>query len=260
MVRLEIIIYSEGCNGEELFTFQYGQIRNSIIICSSIVSCSIYIPVWLDQKCRIYGEETGMEKIYIPVWLDQKLFLEYSLCFLLLYLHSSMVRLEMPRYFGLCNVSSAFTFQYGQIRNICIYFCIHIKFSIYIPVWLDQKCIRNAKIEPSKSNLHSSMVRLEIYRAKEFCILMIVFTFQYGQIRNYSQDRIAGLLKRIYIPVWLDQKYIRFTNAKTFTSYLHSSMVRLEMPSKNIFTVQDEPFTFQYGQIRNYYSFFCKTW
>ena len=56
---------------------------------------------------------------------------------------------------------------------------------IYIPVWLDQKCLNNSNSSCIDDNLHSSMVRLEIeeYRAAED--RKNKFTFQYGQIRNH---------------------------------------------------------------------------
>ena len=55
---------------------------------------------------------------------------------------------------------------------------------IYIPVWLDQKCSRNSSI----------------------VAFSIIFTFQYGQIRNLVPARAFLSIHFIYIPVWLDQK------------------------------------------------------
>ena len=57
----------------------------------------------------------------------------------------------------------------------------------------------------------------------------IEFTFQYGQIRNHFALNDLAMTRKIYIPVWLDQK-----------SYLFPS------PFEN-----NKKFTFQYGQIRN---------
>ena len=78
---------------------------------------------------------------------------------------------------------------------------------IYIPVWLDQKYLQLNYSKQAKSNLHSSMVRLEIYES----IL------------------VEGEPGTIYIPVWLDQKSTITSETSTIT----------------------KAFTFQYGQIRN---------
>ena len=101
----------------------------------------------------------------------------------------------------------AFTFQYGQIRNdqrtrpnrSCLW--------IYIPVWIDQKCLSNAQAGLLQSHLHSSMDRLEIGS---------VFI---GKPREVH----------IYIPVWIDQKYVIVRGFKVKKVNLHSSMDRLEM-------------------------------
>ena len=121
-------------------------------------------------------------------------------------LHSSMVRLEIRRY-----NSSIYRYR-----------------DIYIPVWLDQKSIKKVYITIENTNLHSSMVRLEIRLRQRlarqltylhssmvrlemsslYCkkSLFILFTFQYGQIRNSSRNNITNTRNEIYIPVWLDQK------------------------------------------------------
>ena len=80
-------------------------------------------------------------EIYIPVWLDQKF---SKLPFSLLdniYLHSSMVRLEIELIPSYIERAEAFTFQYGQIRNQICAICFNYKNGIYIPVWLDQKFV-----------------------------------------------------------------------------------------------------------------------
>ena len=50
MDRLETYIYLEIFAPIDLFTFQYGQIRNGINIYNAVNSEKIYIPVWIDQK------------------------------------------------------------------------------------------------------------------------------------------------------------------------------------------------------------------
>ena len=78
-------------------------------------------------------------------------------------------------------------------------------------------------------NLHSSMVRLEIYDWFRQDKNQIRFTFQYGQIRNLFIFTCYDIFIHIYIPVWLDQKSYFPTSGATPLGYLHSSMVRLEM-------------------------------
>ena len=73
------------------------------------------------------------------------------------------------------------------------------------------------------------MVRLEILGSPTKPPLENVFTFQYGQIRNNIDEDAISKTSKIYIPVWLDQKFINFVNVSE---------------TKRVFT-------FQYGQIRN---------
>ena len=95
MVRLEITNPPTDELGLQLFTFQYGQIRNLQYGDTSRLEISIYIPVWLDQKSRRKPRQIR------------------QLC----YLHSSMVRLEIEKAsVNQLNIYQ-FTFQYGQIRN-----------------------------------------------------------------------------------------------------------------------------------------------
>ena len=61
--------------------------------------------------------------------------------------------------------------------------------------------------------------------------MITIFTFQYGQIRNNWKNYPRDMLKHIYIPVWLDQKYISIKDISRKTQDLHSSMVRLEIVS-----------------------------
>ena len=144
-----------------------------------------------------------------------------------------------------------FTFQYGQIRNLqnlCLLqvFQLHLHSSmvrletinsvliklyslkIYIPVWLDQKRYADYRIQRTYSNLHSSMVRLETIWQGLLYLLLCIFTFQYGQIRNVSINKVVTPAETIYIPVWLDQKHLNRWHFRAYFSDLHSSMVRLE--------------------------------
>ena len=167
------------------------------------------------------------------------------------HLHSSMVRLEIYINVFLLYSSAVFTFQYGQIRNVCLIIIHFVHFLIYIPVWLDQKSIpayaimlqpviyipvwldqkydRQNRNREQIQHLHSSMVRLEI--------------------RNKTKLTINTFV--IYIPVWLDQKYILLIYLIKKYLYLHSSMVRLEIVFFRTEGSLSEEFTFQYGQIRN---------
>ena len=86
------------------------------------------------------------------------------------------------------------------------------------------------------------------------CLISVIFTFQYGQIRNKEYQRTLIHIKRIYIPVWIDQKHIIFFHIRLYRQHLHSSMDRLE--TSDLLADPDIAltFTFQYGQIRNFYT------
>ena len=145
--------------------------------------------------------------IYIPVWLDQKFFRPLGRHEIFSNLHSSMVRLEINNEI----------FAYRPI------------FDIYIPVWLDQKSEQHFKNSTGHTYLHSSMVRLEISLYNIIYLVVFLFTFQYGQIRNGYRNTVQQICTSIYIPVWLDQKFLLILLLLLFLLYLHSSMVRLEM-------------------------------
>ena len=121
------ILSCEYLNQSNIFTFQYGQIRNCYYVCRCASEIVIYIPVWLDQKFFIFKvvEVRGLDlhssmvrlemsgnnlsnfyifAIYIPVWLDQKFFFLKICSFSQIYLHSSMVRLEITRWFTFLTV------------------------------------------------------------------------------------------------------------------------------------------------------------
>ena len=123
-----------------------------------------------------------------------------------------MVRLEMQQKEILKTQKNKFTFQYGQIRN---------------PVGYIPK-------SQGLDDLHSSMVRLEIYSSLFRFFVINIFTFQYGQIRNSLPRNSITVL----------------------SLHLHSSMVRLEMPYNFNISNPFLLFTFQYGQIRNI-TYYC---
>ena len=114
--------------------------------------------------------------------------------------------------------------------------------------------------DAQKSNLHSSMVRLETIHDTKLQFMTMLFTFQYGQIRNRNEKGYLSLNKNIYIPVWLDQKRWSNVHRCIKIKHLHSSMVRLETPGCCSSSMLSCIFTFQYGQIRNrlFYNRFTK--
>ena len=73
------------------------------------------------------------------------------------------------------------------------------------------------------------MVRLEIQAVREGELFFTAITFQYGLIRNIVSSNLKVILFFIYIPVWLDQKFINNEYITLFDPNLHSSMVRLEI-------------------------------
>ena len=101
------------------------------------------------------------------------------------------------------------------------------------------------------NDLHSSMVRLEIAVNGDLNTIELIFTFQYGQIRNFDNWRYTTnkvLFTFQYGQIRNQQGICRHHPR---TKHLHSSMVRLEIElkskGKTLYTI----FTFQYGQIRN---------
>ena len=120
------------------------------------------------------------------------------------------------------------------------------------------------------------MVRLESSAQRKYLKLSFSFTFQYGQIRKRCQQPYICQVIYIYIPVWLDQKASFREAFSENKQHLHSSMVRLErrkiitnMLRSNLIyipvwldqkvfdfiriEVEENIFTFQYGQIRKNY-------
>ena len=99
-----------------------------------------------------------------------------------LYLHSNMVRFIM--------LPSIYSYQLLE--------------GIYIPIWLDLlfrlHCIKRYR----DSDLHSNMVRFIIPPSDFKSHILLVFTFQYGQI-YYLCLHINNICRLfIYIPIWLD--------------------------------------------------------
>ena len=58
-------------------------------------------------------------------------------------------------------------------------------------------------------DLHSSMDRLETKNKDNINSFDDLFTFQYGQIRNWQYIKYYRQFNFIYIPVWIDQKHKR---------------------------------------------------
>ena len=123
---------------------------------------------------------------------------------------------------------SLFTFQYGQIRNRNVIQLQQKQKSIYIPVWIDQKQEQVQEVQQVQHHLHSSMDRLETCCMTVSMIHRLVFTFQYGQIRNKKQKASKQSSIQIYIPVWIDQKPKDLEATGLNKLNLHSSMDRLE--------------------------------
>ena len=73
------------------------------------------------------------------------------------------------------------------------------------------------------------MVRLEIQSSDVSAQGNLAFTFQYGQIRNDDKKVDIDDPNHIYIPVWLDQKFLYTIDLMFVKLNLHSSMVRLEI-------------------------------
>ena len=72
------------------------------------------------------------------------------------------------------------------------------------------------------------MDRLETYTFFVLLQQFIRFTFQYGQIRNFTEEEIVDRYIDIYIPVWIDQKLSYSKGIGRRYADLHSSMDRLE--------------------------------
>ena len=64
MVRLEIRLFATSSFTARKFTFQYGQIRNSGFTVDARSRMTIYIPVWLDQKCRLYRDKSVRRYVF----------------------------------------------------------------------------------------------------------------------------------------------------------------------------------------------------
>ena len=121
-------------------------------------------------------------------------------------LHSSMDRLETFEEYMNKLYYKKFTFQYGQIRNVLNKSPVLTPYFVYIPVWIDQKhWIYQHRIFLIYC-LHSSMDRLETIIIKSEKMSIIMFTFQYGQIRNPFFPQPSRHHQKVYIPVWIDQK------------------------------------------------------
>ena len=140
MVRFIISLQFLKVYGQQIFTFQYGQIYYKNMKKRLPIGTNIYIPIWLDLlliqhyrflDCLLYLH-SNMVRFIIHIYT--KLFsMEGNL-------HSNMVRFIIYFILYITNQNKKFTFQYGQIY----YF-----FDYYMLVHSD-------------SDLHSNMVRFII--------------------------------------------------------------------------------------------------
>ena len=120
------------------------------------------------------------------------------------HLHSNMVRFIMIIFLLHQIYRQKFTFQYGQI---------------YYDIQLFMKRLR-------KEYLHSNMVRFIIFNQSVINWAFLKFTFQYGQIYYANRQRILCIMRRIYIPIWLDLLLNDSNFRAQLKSDLHSNMVR----------------------------------
>ena len=166
-------------------------------------------------------------------------------------LYSSMDRLETLFIFAVLAEIFEFIFQYGQIRNSYVYWISQCFITIYIPVWIDQKPVMKKIFIWGKTNLYSSMDRLETIASATIAMIRHAFIFQYGQIRNFYMEISIAWCLCIYIPVWIDQKLFKMLLIKLCLFNLYSSMDRLETSILYLVVLSNTRFIFQYGQIRN---------
>ena len=142
--------------------------------------------------------------IYIPIWLDLLLFFSLFLFLVRYHLHSNMVRFIIDTPLSLLIGFLLFTFQYGQIYYyIYPYACLK-QSNIYIPIWLDLLFLYMLLVFLPVMNLHSNMVRFIIRLTLPYYLLLVQFTFQYGQIYYFVFIVKFISVKYIYIPIWLD--------------------------------------------------------
>ena len=138
-----------------------------------------------------------------------------------------MVRFIMPAIIDVIIVITSFTFQYGQIYyDFLEDYAEEIEY-IYIPIWLDLLYQQDLNRQIMERDLHSNMVRFIIQKKRPHYHMILLFTFQYGQIYYILLAYSFRDQSKIYIPIWLDLLYIT------------TSM------EKRLFN----RFTFQYGQI-----------
>ena len=129
------------------------------------------------------------ENIYIPIWLDLLCVSYYFVYDIRNNLHSNMVRFIMKT-----------TKSKWIVRT-----------SIYIPIWLDLLSFAVLVNFVQSFNLHSNMVRFIICIRFNNFIIIIIFTFQYGQIYYYLDKQLLIEGAIIYIPIWLDLLlYLRY--------------------------------------------------
>ena len=106
------------------------------------------------------------------------------------------------------NILHRFTFHYGQIYylSFCLYF--GLKHCIYIPLWLDLLFFFRFCNNGIRIYLHSTMVRFIIFYNNLVILMLLLFTFHYGQIYYRCCSIYACIWIAIYIPLWLDLLFV----------------------------------------------------
>ena len=165
--------------------------------------------------------------IYIPLWLD------------LLYFRK--VYALVP--------NLTFTFHYGQIYYYERAKNNNRRNNIYIPLWLDLLYYWIYFLLCWQGHLHSTMVRFIIPLLIKPKVVILPFTFHYGQIYYGGCRTSLSCCCFIYIPLWLDLLYFLGQVPLIHIRNLHSTMVRFIIFATKLTSVGYWRFTFHYGQI-----------
>ena len=139
-----------------------------------------------------------------------------------------MERLKVVPAWLLATERHIFTFQYGEIKRIlqcAVVFPVKYLHSSMERLKGPGSCVSNC----CSTHLHSSMERLKVSGEGERRLEMLIFTFQYGEIKRRTSWK-AGY---------------RFQN-------LHSSMERLKGSDTTRAMPASDKFTFQYGEIKSH--------
>ena len=115
----------------------------------------------------------------------------------------------MPAIIDVIIVITSFTFQYGQIYyDFLEDYAEEIEY-IYIPIWLDLLYQQDLNRQIMERDLHSNMVRFIIQKKRPHYHMILLFTFQYGQIYYSKETPSLSYDIIIYIPIWLDLLFKR---------------------------------------------------